>query len=95
MSYINGEKCLPEELIKEIRKYVSGEYIYIPKEDNQRKCWGSNTGTRQELRLRNEAIYHHYISGNSVKELADHYYLSIKSIQRIVLNEKRKDTQSE
>lgn len=44
---------------------------------------------REELRERNEAIFEKYLSGNAVKDLAEEFYLSEKSIQRIVLQEKK------
>lgn len=34
-------------------------------------------------------IYHHYIEGVSVARLAEQYYLSEKSIRRIISEEKR------
>lgn len=89
MAYINGNKVLPEEIIALIQEYVDGEYIYIPRKDEKRKSWGENTSTRQELRERNQAIYNGYKEGASVGELAEDYYLSIKSIQRILLQQKR------
>lgn len=91
MSEKTMRKCLPASLIEEIQKYIDGEYIYIPKKANERKKWGSNTGSRDELKKRNEQIYMDYLSGITSKELSEIYYLSLKSIQRIILSEKRKN----
>lgn len=88
MSYKKAKEVLPQELIMAIQEYIDGEYLYIPRKEDNKKDWGSNTTTKKELRLRDRGIYNSYIQGNSMYELAEQYYLSIKSIQRIVLKEK-------
>lgn len=90
MSYINVDTVLPKTLIEEIQKYVDGEYIYIPKRSENRKTWGSSTDTRQVMEERNASIYEDYQRGDSVKVLAERYFLSVKSIQRVVLSQRRK-----
>lgn len=90
MSYINVTTTLPKELVAEIQKYVDGAYLYIPKCEGNKKAWGEGTDTRQTLAKRNAAIYEAYEGGMKAEALADSYYLSIKSIQRIVLNERKK-----
>ena len=40
MSYIKAEEILPEELIRQIQKYVDGVYIYIPRKPGTRHAWG-------------------------------------------------------
>lgn len=90
MSYINVELVLPEELVAEIQKYIDGEYLYIPKLKERRKSWGENTNTRKEMNQRNQMIYQEYENGLTSRELAQKYYLSIKSIQRIILNQRKK-----
>ncbi|WP_273323396.1 CD3324 family protein [Vallitalea guaymasensis] len=90
MSYIKATKLLPKDLIEIIQDYIDGEYIYIPKKENNRKSWGENTTTKKDLAVRNINIYEKYKNGYSVKELADEFYLSQKSIQRIILNIKKK-----
>ena len=83
MGYIRAEDVLPEEVIDLIWQYVDGELVYIPRK-GQKRCWGSVTGTRDNLKLRNENIYTQYMKGISVQELAACYCLSEKSIQRII-----------
>lgn len=90
MSYINVDTVLPKTLIEEIQKYVDGEYIYIPKRSENRKTWGSSTDTRQVMEERNVSIYEDYQRGDSVKMLAERYFLSVKSIQRVVLCQRKK-----
>lgn len=83
MSYQKAEQILPEEVIKIIQQYVDGEMLYIPRKESTRKTWGSTTGIKESLMERNTKIYQDYLNGDTSKSLADKYYLSIKSIQRI------------
>ena len=83
MGYQRAEMILPTELIEWIQEYVDGASIYIPRKD-ERRTWGAATGIRRELQERNRRIYEDYLTGLRVSELADRYYLSEKSIQRIV-----------
>ena len=92
MSYSKAENILPQEIIELIQKYVDGEYIYIPRKNSNRKAWGENTNTRSEIKKRNCAIYKKHINGIDIEALVNEYYLSEKSIQRIILQEKRKLT---
>ncbi len=88
MSYRRVEEILPLEIIKLIQEYVEGENIYIPKKLDNRASWGEKTAIRQETDARNQHIYADYLRGLSVQELAGKYYLSQKSIQRIIRKEK-------
>lgn len=90
MSYINVEQALPRELVAQIQKYVDGAYIYIPKLESNRKAWGETTSTKKDMAIRNYAIYEKYMDGCKIRKLAEEFFLSEKSIQRIVLNERRK-----
>lgn len=89
MSYKNAKNLLPAELVELIQNYVDGEYIYIPRREDNKKSWGSSTDTIRELNLRNCNIYNDYLTGMDMDTLGRKYYLSSKSIQRIVLKEKR------
>lgn len=84
MAYQNAFKLLPEEIVKEIQKYVNGTILYIPKRPTERLPWGSKTASKEMLRRRNQQIYQEYQMGKSTRELAGSYYLDIKSIQRII-----------
>lgn len=84
MSYKRAEQLLPLEIIKLIQDYVDGECIYIPRKDNSRREWGERTQIRNELRDRNHRIYSDYKKGMKITHLAMKYYLSEKSIQRII-----------
>lgn len=89
MGYIKAEDILPIEIIELIQTYVDGQNIYIPRKANSRTEWGSRTDTRKTLCIRNHKIYSDFISGKKIQELAKYYYLSDKSIQRIIREEKR------
>jgi len=88
MKYVNADTIFPEELLKEIQKYVYGEMVYIPKPASQRKKWGENSGSRIYLKQRNERIRRHFMDGMTIGELSDRYYLSSDSIKKIVYSNK-------
>ena len=84
MGYIKAEEILPLEIIELVQQYVDGESIYIPRRQGHRQAWGTKTQTKQELLARNQQIYKDYLAGSRIPELAGKYYLSEKSIQRIL-----------
>jgi Mor family transcriptional regulator len=88
MSYFRAEEILPSNIIKLIQNYIDGENIYIPRKESNKKEWGSQTLIRQELSERNFSIYTDYQKGYKVSELATKYFLSEKSIQRIIRESK-------
>lgn len=89
MKYINAKEMLPEGLIEEIQKHVDGTYIYIPKCESNKKGWGEDTNFRQEINFRNQHIFEKYLEGVELSEIAVCYHLSVKSIRRIILEQKR------
>ncbi len=90
MSYQKAQHILPKELLTLLQEYAEGQYLYIPKKSVNRKSWGENTNSRQLILQRDKDIYRQYQQGECVSVLADQFYLSVKSIQRIILKEKRK-----
>lgn len=88
MGYIRAEEILPAEVIELIQNYVDGTNIYIPRKQENRQEWGAKTLYKREIQSRNQLIYRDYLSGRRIKELADAYFLSEKSIQRIIRTEK-------
>ena len=70
--------------MKEIQKYIQGEYLYIPKEDGVRKKWGTSSGVKKEIIKRNNEIKEKFFDGTSKETLAEVYCLSISSIKKIV-----------
>ncbi|MBQ7775008.1 MAG: hypothetical protein IJ379_15170 [Lachnospiraceae bacterium] len=89
MGYKRAEEILPTEIIELIQQYVDGESIYIPRKAERRLEWGSSTGVRQEISCRNQEIFEDYVAGMSVAGLTQKYFLSEKSIQRIIREKKR------
>lgn len=94
MSYKKAVHLLPESLLEQIQEYVDGESIYIPKKPENKREWGSETSIRLEYARRNRQIYEQYLAGSETKTLSEDYYLSIKTIQRIIRQEKMADGSS-
>jgi Mor transcription activator family. len=90
MSYIKADIILPKELLLLVQEYADGQYLYIPKKADNRRNWGECTNSRLIINRRDREIFDKYKNGASAKALADEYFLSIKSIQRIILKEKKK-----
>lgn len=88
MKYAKAQDVLPEDILKIIQKYVEGKYIYIPKKDDNHKAWGEDSGIKSNLKARNIEIYKKYLNGATIDILTQEYYLSEKSIRRIISDEK-------
>ncbi len=86
MGYVQALEILPEELIEEIQEYVNGQVIYIPKIKSNRCKWGEKTDTKEYFKERNYEISSSYKNGTTVFELSEKYFLTPKSIQRIIRN---------
>jgi len=84
LGYRNGKDVLPNYLLKRVQKYIQGELIYIPKEDNNRARWGELSGARESYYLRNKKNHKQYNNGVPLNELMDRYSLSEESIRKIV-----------
>ena len=54
MKYRNAQDIFPEDLLKQIQRYVSGETIYIPA-GSEKKSWGETSGYQHFIRERNAA----------------------------------------
>lgn len=89
MRYQKANEILPKELVELIQSYMDGGYVYIPRKEENRKSWGETSSARKEIQARNREIYKKYRQGMKVQELAEQFCLSEKSIQRIVLQEKK------
>jgi Mor family transcriptional regulator len=94
MKYVKAHDVLPEEIIKIIQEYVDGEYLYVPRKNENHRSWGEKSGIKNSLKVRNKEIYKKYIDGATINELTQKYYLSEKSIKRIIVQEKRLCSQS-
>ena len=79
----NAREILPDQLLKELQKYVSGETLYIPKAESK-KSWGESSGARSYYTQRNTMISKKFRDGSTIDELADQYGLSDDSIRKIL-----------
>ena len=70
MRYRNARDIIPDHLLEELQKYVSGETVYIPR-SQEKKRWGAVSGARTYYQERNERI-------------RDKFKLSTDSIRKIV-----------
>lgn len=89
MKYVKSQDVLPEEIIEILQKYVDGKYLYIPRKNENQKAWGENSGIRKSLNARNTEIFKKYKDGTSINTLAKEYFLSEKSIRRIISDKKK------
>lgn len=94
MKYVKAQDVLPEEILKILQEYVDGEYLYVPRKNENHKAWGEKSGIKNSLKVRNDEIYKKYIVGTTINELTQEYYLSEKSIRRIISQQKHICSQS-
>lgn len=87
MSYLRAEEVLPKEVLELVQQYVDGQAVYIPSKAKRR--WGEGTDTKKTLECRNRQIVSRYADGASVRELAAEYFLTEKSIWRIIKKNKQ------
>lgn len=62
MGYKKAAQVLLKDLLAKVQKYVDGEFLYIPRAADNKKCWGETTTTRREIKERNRQIYADYVS---------------------------------
>ena len=84
MSYKKANDILPHALLHAIQQYIDGEYIYIPRKEGEKLAWGTRTETRKNRQARNREIRTRRLAGYSVAELAEQYFLSAKTIYKII-----------
>lgn len=84
MKYRKASEIFPDELLREIQKYSSGELVYIPKK-TERENWGSSSGAKNFYMQRNNEIRSKFHSAKKrIDELAEEYNLSPETIRKIV-----------
>ena len=87
MGYRNARDIFPDNLLRQIQRYVSGETIYIPAGE-VRKDWGESSGYQQYIRERNEDIRKAFQAGEAMDALMERYALSYDTLKRIVYSRK-------
>ncbi len=88
MSYINAGSILPKVLLEKIQCYIDADYLYIPRKEENKKSWGEINNSKQQTYLRNREIYGLYKNGARTKDIADKYFLSVKTVYKIITNMK-------
>lgn len=83
MKYKNAGNVFPDELIIEIRKYVSEGFIYVPCLE-KRKNLDTVTDWKAKLQVRNQLIRLEYNQGKTVDKIANEQYLAKSTIYRIL-----------
>ena len=68
MSYVNADEVLPEDLIREIQKYVDGKVLYIPRRSEKAMGWGEKNGAKNRLAKRNKEIVSRFNSGETIAD---------------------------
>lgn len=84
MDYQNANRILPKDLLDLIQEHIDGTYLYIPRKETNRKSWGELKDSKSMVKSRNLEIYEKYRQGDSVQKLANVYYLSPKTIYKIL-----------
>lgn len=89
MGYMNAGGLLPHALLRAVQRYVDGAYMYVPRREETKRQWGANTGIAKALLARNREIVEKRLAGRTVPELASEYFLSDKTIYKIIASAKR------
>lgn len=89
MGYKNAICVLPDDLVAAIQQHIDGEYLYIPRKEENKKGWGELSNGRGLLDQRNATIFAEYQHGTSVEELAKKYCLSPKTVYKILSEMKK------
>ncbi len=84
MSYKKANEVLPHNVLRAVQQYIDGEYMYVPRKAENKLPWGANTDTRKNIKARNREILDKRLAGHSVCDLAEQYFLSEKTIYKII-----------
>ena len=84
MGYKKATKVLQQHLLRAIQEYVDGEYLYIPRKEENRKHWGETAPNRVFRAARNTEMAARRKAGWSVAQLAERYFLSEKAVYKIL-----------
>lgn len=89
MRYLRAKDILPAELLNQLQEYIDGAYLYIPRKNENRLAWGDRTQSKTETASRNREIYQRALEGEAAAQLAEAYFLTEKTVRRILLEERR------
>ena len=83
MKYKNAAEVLPEYLLIEIQKHISGEVLYIPTGED-RLSWGEKNGSKRYFAKRNNQIKQRYQTGDTINQIAQEFGLAYETVRKIV-----------
>ncbi len=83
MKYKNAAEVLPEYLLIEIQKHISGEVLYIPTGEDRLK-WGEKNGSKRYFAKRNNQIKQRYQTGDTINQIAQEFGLAYETVRKIV-----------
>lgn len=89
MRYVKAQDILPAQLLDQLQQYVDGAYLYVPRKQENRLAWGERTQSKRETAERNRDIYRRSLAGECPERLAEAYFLTEKTIRRIILEERK------
>lgn len=90
MRYVRAQDVLPPDLLDQLQLYVDGAYLYVPRKGENRLSWGARTHSKEETRARNQEIFLRAQAGEPPARLAEVYFLTEKTIRRILSQEKKR-----
>lgn len=80
--YKNAADVLPDDLLRQLQQYASGDILYVPSPE-KRQSWGSS-GTRRWYEERNAEIRRLHQEGVSIAALAEQFHLASETIRKIL-----------
>lgn len=83
MKYRNAAEILPEQLLRELQRYIEEGVLYVPKASTK-MAWGAANGARTFYQERNREIRNLFQEGYSIHALAEQYGLAYSTIKKIV-----------
>lgn len=83
MKYLNAAEVLPEHLLIEIQKHISGEILYIPSGDKSIR-WGEKNGSRSYFENRNKQIKKQFRDGFSIEQISLDFGLAYETVRKIL-----------
>ncbi len=90
MRYARAQDILPAQLLSQLQQYIDGAYLYVPRKEENRLAWGERTHSKKETAARNRLIFLEAKAGKEIPALAETYFLTEKTIRRILLEERKK-----
>ena len=95
MRYASAQDLLPPELLEELQGYIDGAYLYIPRKEENRLAWGARTCSKKETAARNRQILQRFCQGETAAQLAEAFFLTEKTVRRIIAQERRAGQEKE